>query len=130
MACAGICASISTSVSQNCLDINPISFNLPAAVVGPTSTTYNNAYQSTGGSVTATGVMNVQGTISTATDVILTFFQGAAIVGTITFTNVTDGSTWGFSELTPFDRMDVTINNNDIAAASTGALDIVMIVNY
>lgn len=128
MSC-GICASIKNSVTQNCVDISPISFALPAAVVGTTSTTYDGVYQSAGGTVTAAGVINIQGTLSTSTDVILRFQQGTVTVGTLTLTGVTDGSTWGFSELTPFDNMDVTINNNDAVNPSTGSLEIVLVIN-
>lgn len=128
MSC-GTCASIRRSVTQNCLDINPISFTLPAATAGTTSTTIDNVYQSVGGTVTAAGILNVQGTISTDTDVILDFRQGATTVATVTLNNVFDDSTWGFSALTPFDNIDVTINNNDIANASTGTLEIVLLVN-
>ena len=124
MSC-GTCASIRRPVTQNCLDINPISFNLP---VGPTSTTIDSVYQSVGGTVTASGILNVQGTISTNTDVILIFQQGAVTVATVTLNNVFDDSAWGFSVLTPFDNIDVTINNGDVANASTGSLEIVLLV--
>ncbi len=125
MSC-GVCASIRRSVLQTCVDINPVSF---ALAIGPSTTTITSAYQSSGGNVTASGIVNVQGTISTDTDVVLTFLQGAVTIGTITLGNVTDDSTWGFSELTQFDSMNVTITNGDIANPSTGTLDIVMVIN-
>lgn len=122
----GSCASIKRTVSQNCLEISPI----PFAVAPEGSITLDNVYQSAGGTVIATGVINVQGTLSPDTDIILTFQKGTTTVATITFDNVTVGSTLGFTVQTPFDNMDITVDNNDATITSIGTLDIVLVVNY